>query len=391
MVRFLNIWCEKSIVMKYFFYLIILGSISISCSKQQKTESMPPLNLPVVEARSEMIPNRINFVGQTQALNSYKIEPRISGYLKSINFVGGSEVKKGEVIFTIDAAAYEANYSQERANLAAAQAQLVQAETNYNRSVPLARINAISQSQFDAATAQLKSAKESVAAAEAVLRNANLNLGYTVITAPDDGIIAQTNASVGDYVGVGTQYSVLTTVSNNEKVTVNLSLPTSKYFKIASEQGLVSNKNDSLLSDIQLKLSDGYVYPKKGEYQYTAQNVDNQSGSIVFNVSFDNSEGLLKSGQFARVSANVGKTQERVIIPQKCVSEVQGVFNVWILGNDNVVEFRKVSVGDTWGEMWIIDDGLKAGEKVITEGFSKLRNGMKVNPLPSNKTTFTEK
>lgn len=363
-----------------FTTLILMSALSFSCAEKGVKEQMPPLKLAVIEAKSELIPNRMTFVGQTSALNSYTIEPRVSGYLTKINFTGGQLVKKGQLLFKIDPITFETQVAQAKANLASAQAELTQAENNYNRSVPLAKINAISKSQLDAATATMQSAKESVIAARANLRNANLNLSYTTITSPDNGIVEQPKASIGDFVGVGTQYQVLTTVSDNRDVTVNLAIPTAKYYNIVSSEQQ-SNKNDSLLSDIALKISDSVTYPYKGKYRYTAQNIDNQSGAIILQVEFPNPDGLLKAGQFARVGANVGKSKYKIVVPQVCVNEIQGNYSVWVLGKDNKAEFRKVDVGQTFGQMWIIENGLQAGEKVITEGFSKLHDGMTVEPL----------
>lgn len=299
-------------------------------------------------------------------------------------------VRRGQVLFTIDKAPFQTEVAQQRANLASAKASLTEAESSYRRSVPLAKINAISQSQMDTATANLESAREAVKAAQASLDNALLNLGYTVITAPESGIIAESAANTGDYVGPGTQYQVLTTISYNDSIAVNLSLPTNKYYKIVSKNSPSFN-NDSLLTDITLTLSDGATYPYKGVYKYTKQNVNSQSGSIVLQVAFPNPSGLMKAGQFARVMANIGESQRRVLVPQRCVDEIQGVYNLFVVAADSTVEFRKIAVGDTYGSMWIIDSGLSPGEEVLTEGFSKVHSGMKIKPTTQSTkpTTIT--
>lgn len=365
---------------RHFILLVSLSALMLACGNvsnlSQQSES---LRLSAVKANGEMIPNRMEFVGQTQALRSYIIQPRVNGYLKSINFRSGMPVHRGQLLFTLDAAPFEAVTAQQRANLASARAALTQAQSDYNRSVPLAQISAISQSQLDAATATLESAKESVEAAKAVLRGAQLNLGYTTITAPESGIVAQSAANVGDYVGAETQYQVLTTIAYNDSIVVNLSLPTAKYYAILCSN-TASFANDSLLSDIELRLSDGTLYPQRGVYKYTKQNVDNQSGAIIMQVAFPNKAGLLKAGQFARVSTNVGALQNRVLIPQRAVNQTQGIYSVWVVNAKGEAEFREVTVGDTWGSMWIIENGLKAGETVLTEGFAKVRKGMKIEP-----------
>lgn len=339
---------------------------------------MPTPELSVATAIERTVPNVVEFISQTQPARSYIIQPRVNGYLRSVNFDSGMPVKRGQVLFTIDPSPFQTQVIEARATLSSAKASLVQAQAAYDRSVPLAKINAISQSQLDGATASLAAAREQVESAEALLQNARLNIGYCTIKAPESGIIAPSPANVGDYVGAGTAYQTLTTISFDDSVSVNLSLPTVEYYKIVSHNRPVY-QSDSLLHDITLRLSDGTIYPQQGVYRYTQPLVDNRSGSIVFNVRFANQRGLLKGGQFARVTASIGEPQLRVLIPSRAVSEIQGQYSTYVVDKDNTLEFRKLQVGETVGSDWIILSGINAGEQVITDGLQKAKSGMKIS------------
>lgn len=364
--------------MKYLTTILLSAAVA-SCGTKTKPQ-MPELSLKVATATERVVPNNFEFISQTKATRSYIIQSRVNGYLKSINFRSGMPVKRGQLLFTIDNAPFRTQVAEARAALSSAKSALVQAQAEYDRSLPLSKINAISQSQLDAAVATLAAAKEQVSSCGAVVENAMLNMSYCTITAPGSGIIAPSSPNVGDYVGAGTSYQTLTTISFDDSVSVNLSLPTREYYKIASQKEPSYMGND-LLSDITLTLSDGTVYPHKGVYQYTRPEVDNQSGSIVFNVRFPNPDGLLKGGQFARVNAEVGKAVPQVMIPSRAVNEIQGVYNTYVVGKDDVLEFRKITVGDVVGSEWIVLDGIAPGDRVITEGFSKAKNGMKIKSL----------
>lgn len=246
--------------------------------------------------------------------------------------------------------------------------------------MPLAKINAISQAQLDQYTAQYKAAEASVRSAEQTLSSARMNVGYTELRSPIDGIIEHTAAHVGDYVGPGTQFSVLTSISNIDTLTVDVAIPMAEYLRAAGGRGSIYD-NEGLLSDIRLTLADGTRYPYGGLYDYTRKDVSSSTGTLVLVVMFPNPDRSLKPGQFARVSANVGPVQPRVIVPQQSVSQAQGVNSVWVVRPDSTAAYRRVVLGDTYGTMWCVDEGLAEGEQVVTAGQQKLRNGMKVIPV----------
>lgn len=268
------------------------------------------------------------------------------------------------------------------AELESARAQAVEARNNYERAVPLARINAISQSQLDQYTAQYRAAEAAVRSAEQALRNASLNVGYTELRSPIDGIAAHAEAHVGDYVGPGTQFNVLTTVSNTDTVSVDVAIPMSQYLRIVGNRTPLAD-NGELLSDIRLTLADGTRYPLPGCYSYTRRDVSSTAGTIVLVVSFPNPDGRLKPGQFARVEANVGPVLPYVVVPQRCVLQSLNLASVWVVAEDGTVSYRRVTPGPVYGGMWCIAEGLEAGETVAASGLQKLHDGDKVS-LPKS-------
>lgn len=366
--------------------LAIVALSAVACGSHGGKLAMSTPQLTVEVAFDSLVPNVVEFVSQTAPARSYVIQPRVNGYLRSTNFENGMPVRRGQLLFTIDDAPFRTDVAQARAALSSARSSMVEAQAAYNRSVPLAKINAISQSQLDAATATLAAARDGVSSARAVLDNALLNLSYCTIKAPESGIIAPSAANVGDYVGAGTAYETLTTISFDDSVSVNISLPTIEYYRIVSHN-LSSGNRDSLLSDITLRLSDGSIYPHRGVYRYTQPLVDNRSGSIVFNVRFPNPQGALRGGQFARVSARVGQPERVVLIPARSVDEIQGTYGAYVLDSGDTLRYRKLTVGRVVDNYWIVRKGVYAGERVITEGLQKAHDGMNVEPIEKSEKT----
>lgn len=362
-------------------FLVIITSFSC-VGKKSKHGSMPPMEVDVVKAESQLVPYRYTFISQTSSNLDFTIEPRINGYLLRKNYRSGQPVKKGDVLFEIEEEPYRIALSKAQANVASAKATLTNAESNFNRVEPLTKIQALSQSELDAATSQLLAARAGYKVALQELNNAKLQLSYTKLVAPHDGIGSSSNAVPGDFVGVGTSFAVLATVSYIDSVAVDLSLPMSKYLEISSNEPSYSNKN--LLSDISMQLSDGSIYPLDGIYNYTKTEVDDAADAIVMQVLFPNTDYALKAGQFVRIIATIGEPVRVVTIPQICVSQTQNLFNVWVVSSDSTAQYRRVTIGDTVGDRYIVKDGLKDGELVLTGGFFKMRNGEKVVPTISN-------
>ena len=357
--------------------LLLIATISIACKQQAKTLT-EPLPIEVATVKSENLPYTKEFIAPISANYSATVQPRIAGFLVATSFKNGMPVKHGQLIFTLDNAPQRANRLAAEASLSSAKAKAAEAKRNYERAIPLARINAISQTQLDQYTAENLAAIASVKSAEQNLRNAQLDESYTRIYAPISGIISSSAATAGDYIGPGTQFSTLTTIQNIDTVGVDLAIPMSEYLAVSGRRAF-SYDNASLLSDIRLRVADGSEYPEKGFYQYTRQSIASQSGTIVLVVGFKNPDYALKVGQFARITASLGADQERIVIPQRAVSQIQNISSVWVIRPDSTAEYREVTLGNTAGEWWIVEKGLEKGEVVATTGLQKLRNGMKVS------------
>ena len=357
--------------------------LAVGCRSRHTAEAQPALRVEVVEAVTDTVPNRMSFVSRIESNFDALIEPRVNGYLVNRYFNSGMPVKKGQLLFTIDPNLLSTTLLSAQAALESARAREISARNDYERAVPLARIDAISRMQLDQYTAEFAAAQAAVRSAEQQVRNAQLQVGYTRIYAPIDGIIAATNAHMGDYVGVGTQFSVLTTISNIDTVAVNVAIPMAQYLRFAGSRPSIY-ENEGLLSDITLSLADGTVYPARGSYAYTQKDVSSTMGTIVLVVKFANPDYMLKPGQFARVTTDVGPALPYVVVPQRAVTQMQDIGSVWVVGRDSTAQYRRVELGRVEGDRWCILSGVAAGEWVVTAGIQKLHDGQKVIPTPMN-------
>lgn len=358
----------------------LLLLLSAGCKQTAKEVTTPPLQLPVVAVTGDSIAREMQFIGYLASNFDAVIQPRVNGYLLTKQFDNGMPVKRGDLLFTIDPSQFSNSMLAADAQLQSARAQAIEARNNYDRAVPLAAMNAISRAELDQYTAQHEAAEASVRAAEQSLRNARLDVGYTRIISPIDGIVAGSSAHIGDYVGPSTQFNVLTTISNIDTLSVDLAIPMAQYLRYAGDRPTIYD-NEGLLSAIRLTLSDGTRYPLEGFYKYTRKDVSASTGTIVLVVGFPNPDQSLKPGQFARVTARIGTPRRQLLIPIEAVSQVQGVNSVWVVGADSTVTFRRVELGDTYGAMWLINAGLQPDERVVLQGRQKLHNGMKIIPI----------
>lgn len=337
------------------------------------------LAVETVEVRLDSLPQRVEFVGYLTGNVNAVIQPRVNGYVLKVGFVNGMPVKRGDLLFLLDGDLLQTTQLSAEAELESARARELEARNNYERAVPLARIEAISQTQLDQYTTQYAAARAAVRTSEQTLRSARLEVGYTRILSPIDGIVAATSVHEGDYVGPGTQFEVLTTVSDLDTLSVALSIPMAQYLSLGGDTGPLFD-NAAFLTDIRLYLADGSLYPYAGSYYYTHKDVASTQGTLSISVNFPNPDQRLKAGQFARVRAHAGTPAPRIVVPQRCVSQAQGVNSVWVVRPDSVVEFRRVELGDTYDTLWCVDSGLRQGERVLATGLQKVRSGEKVAP-----------
>ena len=361
------------------FSLLFVACFAASCHHHKKEpKAVPALTIEVATAEAEEVVMRYEFVTHLKSNYDAIIQPRVNVYLLKKSFSAGMPVRKGDLLFVLDADLLNTTLYAAKAQLAAAEAQEVEARNNYERALPLAKINAISRSQLDQYTSNYASARSSVQSARQSLENARLQVGYANIYSPINGIIAWTDAHEGDYVGPGTEFSTLTTISNTDTLSAEIAIPTSLYMRYASGRTLYDNRG--LLSDVVLYLANGEEYQYRGVYDYTKQNISSTSGTITLVVDFPNPDQQLKAGEYGRVATGIGSKQRIITIPQQCVNRTQGIESVWVVRGDSTVEYRQISTAETLGSRWVIQSGLSEGERVAVTGSQKLHNGAKVIP-----------
>lgn len=365
------------------FWIALLISLSLGaagCDHRKKGQTTPaPLSVEVATAKADSVIMRYSFVTHLRSNYDVVIQPRVNGYLQSIAYADGMPVRRGDLLFTIDANLLKTTLLAARAALSSAEAEALEAKNNYERAIPLARLNAISRSQLDQYTAAYNSAVAAVESARQQMQSADLQVGYATIYAPISGIVAASKAHTGDYVGPGTQFSALTTISNIDSLKADISIPTSLYLSRAGYRSAYENRD--LISEIKLTLANGETYPYSGSYDYTEQRISTTSGTVSLVVTFPNPDYRLKGGEYGRVEFGLGQRERVILIPQQAVQRQQGIESVWVVKDNNTVEYRQVKTGQTIGRDWIIEQGLQAGERVVVTGKEKLHSGARITPI----------
>ena len=367
--------------------ILSLGLMTLATGcKEQAASQMPPPNVQVVQVIQQDIPLVEEFVGQTYGLFDIAIQARVDGFLEGIYFDEGRRVKKGQLLYTISPEPFEAKVATANGQLAEANTRLVKAESDLKRIEPLAKKNAVSQSDLDAAVAQRDAAIAGVDAAEATLESAKIELGFTQIYSPINGIIGKTEVYPGAYVGRGITNVVLNEVSRIDTILVNFHLPEEKYIEIArylsKRAGVDEDEREESESTITMILSDGSVYPSEGKLRFINRQVNPTTGTILIQASFPNTDNFLRPGQFAKVRTVIDVIQGGLLIPQRCVQEIQGNYSVVVVNENDEVEFRSIEVSSTYETRYmVVSSGLEAGERVVYEGLQKVKSGTKVNPV----------
>ena len=363
---------------------VCLSFFLFACSEKQATQapSPPPTDVSVVETLSQDVPLYLEFVGQTFGLKDIAIRARVEGFLEGLHFQEGGEVKKGDSLYTLESQPFEEKVSTRMSALAETETMLAKAKGDLGRIKPLAEINAVSKSDLDEAVAAYEAGLSSVEAAKATLRAAKIELSYTKILSPIDGIIGKTKAKVGDFVGRDPNPVILNTVSQVDTILVTFFITETQYLEVArhlagADPAKVENPEPSL----ELILIDGSVYGHAGKVDFVDREVDTTTGAMLVQASFPNPEKLLRPGQFVRVRIKGRVIKDGILIPQRCVMELQGLYNVFVVDMNNTVATREIKVGPKVASFWLITDGLKPGEKVIYEGLQKVKDGATVKPI----------
>ncbi|WP_297093670.1 efflux RND transporter periplasmic adaptor subunit [uncultured Draconibacterium sp.] len=358
--------------------IVIAATLLVSCAQKQQSQA-PSLQVKVVDVVQKDVVEKVDFVGQVYGYQDISIRARVAGFLEGIHFSEGLPVKKGQLLYTIDAQPYEAEVAAKQSQLAEAKSQFAKAQSDLNRYKPLAESNAVSQADLDGAQVQFEAAESQVKAAEANLEIAQIQLGYTKVYSPINGIIGKSIARVGDLVGQA-PLVVLNTVSKTDVIHVDFFLPENQYLQVVNYLGgteQLYQESEEHSNVLELVLADNSIHKYKGAINFIDRGVDSKTGTILIQTRFPNPDLLIRPGQYAKVRIPL-RHQNAIVIPQKCVKELQGQYSVFIVNSDNKIETRQIVSGGKVGDMWLIKEGLKPGDKVLIEGLQKVRNGMPV-------------
>ncbi len=369
--------------MKNSILILVVSFFVFSSCKEKEAKVLPPQKINVYQVVPKTVPIYEEFVGQIYGEKDIPIRARVDGYIEEIHFEEGSKVKKGDLLYVIDPAPFMEAVVGKQSLVAQAKTMLVQAESDLKRVKPLAAIDAVSKRELDMAQAERDAAESALDATKADLNVANINLSYTKIVAPIDGVIGRTLAREGEYVGKDPNPVILNTVSNIESIRVQFFLSENEYLRAArsyadeSKNKIETNKD---IVEVQLILSDGSLYNQLGKIDFIDRNVDASTGTILLQSSFPNPKGIIRPGQFARVKIKVIEVKDALIVPQKCLSELQGQYSVLVVNSENKVETRQVITGENIPGYAIIKEGISLGDKIILDGLQKVKPGMEVIP-----------
>ncbi|MGB5328810.1 MAG: efflux RND transporter periplasmic adaptor subunit [Gammaproteobacteria bacterium] len=366
----------RTVVLTTCFSLVLFA-----CGEQKKeAPKAPPPEVSVVETTVEDVPLFLEFVGETFGVKDITIRARVEGFLEGLHFQEGSVVKKGDLLYTLESQPFEEKVATRMSSVAEVKTNLAKNKGDLDRYVPLAKINAVSKSDLDAAQAAYDASLSSLEAARANLRAAEIELSYTKIYSPIDGIIGKTEAKVGDFVGKEPSPVILNTVSQVDTILVTFFITETQYleftrFKAKNDPAEQAGDEDD---KFELILVDGSVYGHKGRLDFVDREVNTTTGAMLVQATFPNPEQLLRPGLFTKVRFQLRIVKDAIMIPQRSVMEIQGLHNVFVVDSNDTIQTRSIEVGNKVGSSWMITEGLQAGEKVVYEGLQKVKDGVTV-------------
>jgi membrane fusion protein (multidrug efflux system) len=353
--------------------------LSAACGKKKEAPAPPPPTVQVAPVVQKDVAIYQEWIGTLDGNVNAQIRPQIEGYVLKRVYNEGSLVKEGDVLFEIDPREFQAQYDQAKGNVSQYEAEVANAKTTVARYTPLARDRAISQQELDDAVTRERTASANLASARAALERARLNLGWSSVTSPVEGIAGTAISQVGDLVS---RTTVMTTVSQVDPIRVYFNPSEQEYLAWVAKYGSFekSLRENPQASRLQLILADGSTYPERGKPILVGRQVDVKTGTIQLAGLFPNPGDLLRPGQYGKVRVAVDTRKGALLVPQRAVSELQGSHQVAVIGPDNKAMIKVVKLGPVEGSMYVIDEGLKAGDRVVVEGIQRVRSGMTVQP-----------
>jgi len=347
------------------------------CNQSQQTKSPPVPLVEVATVTQADVPIFHEWIGVLDGLVNAQIRAQVTGYLLTQNYREGDPIKKGDLLFEIDPRPFKAARDQAQGLLAQAEAKLGKTELDVKRYGPLVKDKAISQEEYDDAVQANLEAKAAVVSAKAQVEQAQLNLEFTKITSPIDGIASIAKAQIGDLVGPAT--GELTTVSTVDPIKAYYNVTEQAYINFSKQFTTEGDRYGRLRQlDIELILTDGSVYPLKGKIFAADRQIGLTTGALRLEALFPNPGNSLRPGEFARVRVKLDLKHDSILVPQRAVSELQGNFQVAVVGPDSKIHIQPVRVGERTGAQWVIEEGLHPGDRVVVEGTQKIREGVTV-------------
>jgi membrane fusion protein (multidrug efflux system) len=355
---------------------LLLG-ISSGCSRKAEQVAPPAPEVLVTTVMLKDVPVLHEGVATLEGFITANINAQVQGYIISRDYKEGSVVKKGDLLFQIDPRPFQATLDQAKGNLAIAQANYTKADADVKRAMNLFKQKVISDQERDTYINSASSTKANIQAAEAAVRTAEINLGYTKIIAPIDGIVGIATAHVGDLVGPGT--GALTTISQVNPIKAAVNVGEQSFTEFLTDHP-DADEREHYLQGLQfdLLLADGKLYSDKGKFYAEDRNLDTKTGSIRMEFTFPNPGNRLRPGQFGKVRAVVKVAKGALVIPEQAVTEIQGNRLVAVVDSENKIAMRPVKLGERSGGMWQVIEGVKPGEKVVVQGLLKVRPGSPV-------------
>jgi membrane fusion protein, multidrug efflux system len=353
--------------------------VVVGCREKTESKAPPPMDVLVSDVTQKDVPVYREWIGTLSGYINAVIRPQVTGYLLTRNYKEGDVVHMGDLLFQIDPREFQAQVDQAKGQLAQAQALLGKTQLDVARYTPLAKEGAVSQQELDNAVQANMQNKAAVDAARAALEQAQLNLSWTKVTSPIDGVSGIAIAQIGNLLTPSTE---LTTVSQLNPIKVIFPVAEQEYLRYARTQAGRAREDDPRKGALELILADGSVFPERGTLSVVGREVDPRTGTLTLEGLFANPNNILRPGGYAKVRAAIDVLPNALVVPQSAVQNFQGTTQVAVVTPENKVAIRNVTTGPRLGSEWVISDGVKPGERVIVEGLQKVRDGMTVAPKP---------
>jgi membrane fusion protein (multidrug efflux system) len=365
--------------------LLGTGLLAGACGEKPAPPPPPPPEVLVAPVIRRDVPIPMELVGQTRGFQDVEIRARVEGFLDVVGFNEGTLVRKGEVLYRIDRKPLEASLANTRAELATAQARYAKTQNDVKRLQPLAAKQAVSAQELDDAVAAAEAARSQVEARKAEVDRVSLDLGYTNVTSPIDGLVGTTEVKAGSLVGRG-ESTLLTTVSQIDPILFRAGISEAEYLRLGRRADELRRNNAGKIP-IDLILADGSTHPEKGYLDAIERAIDPTTGTLSLQFKFPNPGGLLRPGQYGRIHFVTESKKDAILVPQRAVQEMQNLYSVAVVGSDNKVAFKNIKVGQRLEDLWVVESGLTGNERVVVAGLQRLREGTVVTPKAAPPTT----